>query len=130
MGNNGRQQGVGTSNPRLELPTPPKTAGRRPFIRRSKPHPLWVGTSDTGSELPNPIATAGISAQVSALCLSWVVSISIRHFGICKLSFHIPLNSTIFPILKVKIEIYKRSSMKLKHLLFSKYGVINCSFSF
>ena len=106
-----------------ELQTYPKIAGREPLIERSKLHSMGVETSD-------PYNNCKDKCLIECFVSLMVVSISIRHFGICKLCFHIPLNSTIFPILKVKIEIYKRSSMKLKHLLFSKYGVINCSFSF
>ena len=82
------------------------------------------------SEVPTPAEKAGKNAQVSVLCLLWVVSISISHFCISRPSFRIPLNSTVFSILKFKIEIYKRSSMKFIHRLLSKYGVVSCSFSF
>jgi len=51
------------------------------------------------------------------------------HYGIFKTSFRIPLNSTVFPKLKFKIENHERSSIKLKHRLFSKYIIVNCSFS-
>jgi hypothetical protein len=56
-----------------------------------------------------------LSAQACDLCLSWVISIGIKHFDIFKLSIHIPLNSTVFPILKFKIEngVYQRLSSKM-----------------
>ena len=82
------------------------------------------------SEVPTPAEKAGKNAQVSVLCLLWVVSISISHFCISRPSFRIPLNSTVFSILKFKIEIYKRSSMKLKHRFLRKYGVVDCSLLF
>jgi hypothetical protein len=54
------------------------------------------------------------------LYLSWVVSILIKHFDIFKLSIRIPLNSTVFPILKFKIENKQRSSFGIHHLLSSR----------
>jgi hypothetical protein len=108
---------VGTSDAWSELPAYVKTAGRVPLIERS-------------GKLLTPAENVGTSAQVSALYLSWVVSISGMFFGISKHFFGIPLYSTVFAVLKFKIKIYKRSSMKLKHRLFRKYGIFSCSSSF
>jgi hypothetical protein len=78
---------------------------------------LWSNFQQ-GSELPTHTESVRkLSAQVYVLHLSWVVRISIKHFDIFKLSIHIPLNSTVFPILKFKIEINKKSSFKLQHCL-------------
>jgi len=68
-----------------EVPTP---------VNQQAEHPLsadicnfWRGVL----ELPTPIDFAETSAHVSALWLSWDVSILISHYSISKSSFHIPL---------------------------------------
>ena len=97
------------------------------IVRLRTPHRKIHGTSNGGrnqQKLQEP------KLQVSDLCLSCVVSISSSHFGISQQSFCISLKSTVFPIIKFKIEIYKRSSMKLKHRFFSKFGILYCSFQY
>ena len=106
-----------------ELQTYPKIAGREPLIERSKLHPMGVETSD-------PYNNCRDKCLIECFVSLMVVSISIRLFAISTSSFRIPLNSMVFPILKFKIKIHKRSSMKLEHRFFSKQSVVNCSVSF
>ena len=86
-----------------EFPTPHKLLDRGPLIGRSKAHSMGVGTSDPWWELPTP---AELQKKVLK-CLSMVITILVKHFGIFKQSFLIPLSSSVFPILKFKVEIHK-----------------------
>jgi hypothetical protein len=118
-----------------------KQIGGAPFDGGRKELPGGVGTSDPVqrvslnsivgrtdalptkvSELPTPTKKAGLSAQVCAKCLSKNMLAFQGRFGIFHSIFRIPLNSTMFSILKFKIKIYKRFSIKLKYHLFSKLG--------
>ena len=103
--------------------------GRRDIYRRApKTSRYWVGTpdklnsakprtpdrhswesSDGGRNFlplvgtPDPCCQNRIKCSSECFCLSWVVSISVSHFSMSTSSFHIPLNSTVFPVLKFKI---------------------------
>jgi hypothetical protein len=60
-----------------------------------------------GSELPTPTEKSELSARKCMCVFCRIVSFSSLHLSISRLSFRVPLNSTVLPTLKFKIEIYK-----------------------
>ena len=91
---------VGTSDPRSELPTHVFSAGRGPFVGQNTSLPMGVRTFD-------PYCTFQVQCQAVHRLENRMVSFFSRHYSISRPQFRLPLNSTVLPILKFKIEINK-----------------------